>query len=291
MGIFSKIFHERRKIGLALGSGGARGIAHIGVLQALDEFEFKVIAIAGTSAGAVVGAMFAYEPDWQTVARKMSEFFESHTEWREQFSRFNKPSKENRSKLSNLKEGVSKFIMWTRLANEMSILNDELLREFVDSLLPDKDIEECEIPFAVAAYDLVSAREIVITNGSVRDAVIASSSIPGIFPPVERDGMLLVDGGGICPVPVEPVRQLGAKKIFAVDVSPSEAKPFAVDSGLATLFRVIDGESQKIKESEMQGADKIIIPLIKAIGWWQFEYYKEIANRGYEAAVEVIGHR
>jgi len=286
---FKKIFgFSGKQYGLALGSGGARGMAHIGVLQALEEHEYEITAISGTSAGSIVAAIYASEPDWQVVAQKFQDYLENNKEYKETFKQFDQKSGADRSKLYNIRESISKFFMWTRLVGGRSIIQDDILISMTKALVPDKQFSELSIPLAVVAYDLIGAQERIFTSGSVIDAVIASSSIPGVFPPREKDGMFLVDGGAISPVPVDAVISLGAKKVIAIDVSPLSAKPVKCNSGLEILFRVIDGNAEKLKQIELSRANIIIVPRIKGIEWWRFEYYSEIEKRGYEAAINEL---
>lgn len=176
------------KVGLALGSGAARGWAHAGVIRALEEAGIRPYCCAGTSMGAMVGASWAsgnldalVEAGRALDRRKVLAFLDVVLP------------------RSGLIEGA-------RL--------ESLLRR----VMPQKDLSEFPIPFAAVAADLATGRSVVLSNGDPVDAVRASISVPGLFTPVARDGRHLVDGGLVDPVPVVPVRAMGADFVIAVDV-------------------------------------------------------------------------
>ena len=172
------------KIGLALGSGSARGWAHIGVIRALQE-DF----VAGTSIGALVGAVFAA------------------------------------GRLDALEEEARR-LGWSRVASFIDVIfpRSGLIdgRKVVDALgdyVPGRDIEDLTVPLGAVATDLSAAREVDIRSGNVIDAIRASISIPGIFTPVCKGDQVLVDGGLVNPVPVSLAREMGAQFVIAVDIS------------------------------------------------------------------------
>jgi NTE family protein len=177
------------KLGLVLGSGGARGWAHFGVFRAMDEAGLRPDLIAGTSAGAMVAAFYAAGriKDLHGIATQLK--------WKDVLYYF--------SDLSH---------NWTGLVDGRKI--EQLFR----SILGHLTIQELAIPLAIVATDVQSGRAVVLRKGDLVDAIRASISIPGIFSPVMTDGLMLVDGGLVDPVPVALAREMGAEKIIAVDV-------------------------------------------------------------------------
>jgi len=181
------------KIGLALGSGAARGLAHIGVLKALEEEAIPIDIISGTSMGAIIGAYYAKE------------------------------------RQAAILEEVALGIDWKKLARLLD-LNLALLqkgfvhgykvKEFLQSLIGDVKFEDLEIPLAVVAADAETTEEIIITKGSVIEAVRASISMPVIFTPVKWQDRFLIDGGVVNPVPADVARNMGAEIVIAVNVIP-----------------------------------------------------------------------
>lgn len=175
------------KIGLALGSGSARGWAHIGVLRALEEAGIKADVISGCSIGALVGAGYA-DGDLDAL--------------------------EHWVRGLNWKDVVG--LLDVRLNG--GLIKGEKLLAFFERHFVDKDIGELPLPFGCVATDLATGREIWLREGSVADAVHASVALPGLIAPVARDGRLLVDGGLVNPVPVSLCRALGADVVIAVDL-------------------------------------------------------------------------
>lgn len=173
-------------LGLALGGGGQRGMAHIGVLAALAEESIFPDAIAGTSVGALVGALAAFEvphADFYAYAMGMN--------W-----------------LSITKPVLSRY----------GLVSNDRLSRIIKHFIGTKKIEEAPIPLSVVTTDIATGEEIVIEEGDVASAVVASSCIPGIFTPVTLGGRMLVDGGFSEVVPVMPLKKRGAAVVAAVDI-------------------------------------------------------------------------
>ena len=184
-----------KKIGLALGAGAARGFAHIGVLKVLDEERIPVDFIAGSSIGALMGAIYAAG----VSAREMEEI------------------------ALNL-DRVKTTSFFTPTIPYSGLVEGKRITEFIKSIIGNPNIEDLKIPFAAIATDVMSGREVIITKGSAVEAVRASISIPGIFTPCKVNGDFLVDGGLVNPVPVNCVRYMGADFIIAVNILPSPVK-------------------------------------------------------------------
>ncbi len=177
------------KIGLALGSGSARGWAHIGVIKALTEAGVRVDYIAGTSIGAVVGAVHAS------------------------------------GKIGALENVVLQFD-WKQIVSFLDVvfpksglIDGNKVADFVRSHVVPGNIEDLTLPFCAVSTDLATGSEVVIQEGDVIEAVRASISVPGIFTPVKKGDMVLVDGGLVNPVPVSVVREMGADFVIAVDLN------------------------------------------------------------------------
>lgn len=191
-----------RKIGLALGSGGARGWAHIGALKALFEMGIRPDVVTGASIGAIVGAM---------VAAGVFETFAQEVE-----------------RLDWMK--LARFFAEVRIPRH-GLLSGQPVLQWLNrkELLGGRTFDSLELPFAVAATDLYAEQALVLREGPVVEAVRASFSIPGVFDPVLREGKVLIDGGFTNPVPVDAARALGADVVIAIDINirsiEGEAKP------------------------------------------------------------------
>jgi len=163
------------EITLALGGGGVRGVAHIGVLRALENHGFKIRAIAGTSAGGLVGAVYAAGFSTEKIEKTVNEM------------------DANRS-------------FWHQSNDQPSLLGLSGITKILSGLLADRTFDEMEIPFAATAVSLYSGEEIILTKGKVIDAVLATIAVPGVFPSQEIGGRILIDGGVLDPVPVQVAR-------------------------------------------------------------------------------------
>jgi NTE family protein len=187
---------KRKRVGLALGSGGARGWAHLGVLQALNERGVEVEFVAGTSMGAVVGAFLA--------ARRLETLRElaENLDWRKLRSFF-----------------------WEVSLSRSGLTDGNKLLAETKKLLEVGQFRELHLPFRAVATDLNTGAEVVLSSGNLLPALRASLSIPGLFSPVWIGRRLLVDGGLVNPVPVNVVRAMGAEQVIAVDVSQGIEPP------------------------------------------------------------------
>ena len=171
------------KVGLALGGGGAKGIAHIGVLKALNDNHVPVDYIAGTSVGAMVASMYAFNISIDAIAQ--------------------------------IAQRLTLTQITTFKFNKTGFFTADPLKEILIEHLGDVNIEDAPIPLAIIATDLTSGEEVVFTQGSVADAVCASASIPGVYIPMQLNGRTLVDGGIVQSVPVQAVKAMGAGVIIA----------------------------------------------------------------------------
>ena len=179
-----------QKIGLALGSGGARGWAHVGVLRRLSELGIKPQCIAGTSAGAIVAALYASD------SIKTMEDLANHLDWKQ----------------------VAQLFLEVNFPRS-GLLTGKNFMQLLKSVIPIHAISSLHIPYAAVATDLETEREVIIQSGSLFDAIRASISIPGIFTPSRLNGRHLVDGGLVNPLPVSVCRAMGADLVIAVDVN------------------------------------------------------------------------
>lgn len=271
------------KIGLALGSGGARGLAHLGVLKALEEEHIAIDYIAGSSMGAVVGAMYAQNPDINAVTQKFVQFLNSE-DYKTLGLKFLLPSNDQPpSFLSHFAQVIAKRIIVNIAQSRTGIIKTERLTSAIVSLVDDGDIRDTKIPFAAVATDLNSGQTTVFTEGNIREAVVYSASIPGFIAPHNFDGKLLTDGAVTAPVPVFEVRQLGANFIIAVNVGINTVKPLDNPNIIDILTRSDTLRGIVQAELQMQHADIQIHPDVKDAHWSEFDQYEEFMQAGWEA--------
>lgn len=185
---------QKKDIALALSSGGARGLAHIGVIEELESQGYRITSIAGCSMGALIGGVYA--------AGKLEEF----REWMKTVD------KKKMLELTDFSLSLNHLVKGTRII--------KAIMEFV----PDVAIEDLPIPYCAVATDLKAGKEVVFNKGSLFEAMRASISLPSFYEPVQRDGMVLIDGGVINPIPLNRVKRHAGDILVGVDVSGHDYK-------------------------------------------------------------------
>jgi NTE family protein len=217
---------ENPKVGLALSGGAARGLAHIGVLKAMEEESIPIDMISGTSAGALVGACYAKEKN----ARALEELALG-IDWR---------------KLAHLID-LNLIVLWK------GFVQGQKVKSFLSSIIGDVEFKDLAIPLAVVAADVHNMEGIIIKEGSAIEAVRASISLPVIFTPVKWKNRFLVDGGAVNPVPADVVRHMGAEVVIAVNIlgigrQGKDNKPVKERSTLASTVHTKDAHLLAIKK-------------------------------------------
>lgn len=275
----------RARIGLALGGGGARGAAHIGVLEALEELRVPVDVIAGTSIGAIVGGTYA--AGVPTAA--LRELFVT-SDWNELF----RDTPPRRLLSFRRKEDDVQQLFRFRLSFERGRLVlpggalggqklGVLLRTLVLTGVPDGRLESLRIPFGAVATDLSDGGLVVLRSGDLVDALRASMAVPGVFAPIVIDGRRLVDGGLAANLPVEPARRLGAEVVIAVDVGtplvPADQLRNVLEiSGQATSLMTV--ATTNAQRALLAGQDLIIEPQLGALSSADFARAAEAIEAG-----------
>lgn len=260
---------------LALGGGGARGIAHLGAIEELLKAGFSFERIVGVSIGSMVGALFAFEPDISRVQKQAGAFLNSPYFQRQQQhllgTQFGAPAAGTIvSRYRRLADSLRANRMLYRAVRHSSILPGELLEQVVNYLLPDADITDARIPLIVVAVDLHTGRPVMFDKGPVRLAVRASASVPGIFPPVVFKDKLLSDIGGFSDLTVGAARSYAANLLIAVDVG-ANLKPLAnVPSAVEILLRMNDIGAALFREHVAAKADLVILPDVGHVDWFDF---------------------
>lgn len=213
----------RPKIGLALGGGGAKGAAEVGVLKVLDEAGIRVDYIAGTSIGSIVGGLYAAG----YTANELDTLFQTQ-EWLALITDRKASLSNEPFKTVNGVTYIFGFPVLDRNSQGFGMMSGRKIEQMLDSMLSANgcaEFESLKIPFRCVAADIRTAEEVVLSEGALCKALRASMAIPGIFKPVERDDMLLVDGGMLNNLPVDVCRQMGADIVIAIDLQQKEKKP------------------------------------------------------------------
>ena len=247
------------RIGLALSGGAARGIAHVGVLKALSEYEIPISCVAGTSAGSIVAGAFASGmplSDIETLGRTLR--------WRD----------------------LGRMTM-----SRLGIQINDRLENYLRERLPVTRFEDLSIPLAVVATDLKSGSTVVMRDeGDIPFAIRASCAIPGWYVPVtDPEGRELVDGGLVAGLPTAMVREMGAELVIAVDVNAEGATFIGpTHSVISVLLQSMLVVQRTAGQSQLALADCVITPRVGHIRWDEISRGEEFMSAGYEAALEAI---
>jgi NTE family protein len=262
---------KHQKIGLALGGGAARGLAHVGVLDVLRQEGIPIDLIAGTSAGAVIGAAYAWSQNTEQMTRDALD-----ANWKKM------------APLIDPSLPKSGFIKGKKIR--------DLIATYVGGNIDFKDLK---IPFACVATDIDTGEEVVIDSGSVPEALRATISIPGIFSVVKHKGRYVVDGGLTTPVPVEVVRKMGADFIIAVNVNPDvtgrmgktyhqRVEAHKAPNIFQVMMQSIYIATYAVGQHAIKNADVVIEPDLAHIGSGDFNKAPEMIKRGREAAHKAL---
>lgn len=272
-------------IGLALGSGGARGLAHAGVLDALGDAGIRVDLVVGTSMGSIVGGLYAQDPHPATVWKRLSAYvgnedFASY--WAPFVPRNEMEARDPQHRLAGIYDFMQRKLIAVKTVTRPWIQDESRLREPLEALFGTVTFADLKIRFASVALDLISGNSVVFREGPLVDGIYASSAIPAVFPPLERDGMVICDGGGPFRVPVEACRDLGANFIIAVDIPAFEDTHF--NTGLDMVLRSNTIARQRLNRFVCAMADFVIRPDVTQFHWADFQAGEACRARGYLAA-------
>ena len=283
----------RPKIGLVLGGGGAKGAAHIGVLKVLEEQKIPVDYIAGTSMGAIVGALYASgltadELEKVITAIDWKDVFSGDPDRRDIDWRRKREDYELFTKLSvGIKDG--------KVVTPKGIIKDQKVNVLFETLMLHTsdihDFDKLPIPYRAVAVDLETGEMVVLKGGRLADAARASMSVPGAFPPIELNGRLLIDGGIVRNVPIDIVREMGADIIICVDVDKPMATRKDLGGSLSILNQMIDIMMKKNVKDQVKTLgpqDVYMNPELGELGSADFDKAAEISRLGEKAAREKI---
>ncbi|MFH1715524.1 MAG: patatin-like phospholipase family protein [Elusimicrobiota bacterium] len=278
------------KIGYALGGGGARGFANIGVIKILEENGFFPDIIVGTSMGAIVGALYSIEGSIDKVHTRMRKVLLS-----DEFDNLKTDTLIRRdeknigsSAKKPLKEKIVDFV-WKkylyRVGNKrLSLLGKKELEDIINLLVPDINIEDMPIKYAAAVTNLKTGEPELLSKGSLRTAIVASSAIPGVFPPVYIGDNLYADGGVLSSVPVPEAVEMGANYVIGVDVRSTRHQIAVLNNAYEVLARSNYIATYKLNSMRLEGADSIIAPDVHSIHWANFKKIDFVEEKGREAA-------
>ena len=271
------------KIAYALGGGGARGYAHVGVIKALHESGIMPDLIAGTSMGAVVGAMYAQTVDPEIVKTKVLNFINSEDFQDMELESF-KQSRRVDSFFGNALNRPDDRIIIDLPDSQLSLFKQEKFVKALDYYLDDGNIEDTKIKLGMVAADLNSGEKVVLKSGDIKTAALASGSIPGFLPPVQYQGKTLVDGEIVELIPCMTAKKMGGDFIIATDVRQEIEKNPHIENALDVFFRANQIKSKILSDLTLK-ADVIIHPDIEKFHWTEFEKAEKLMEIGYQAGL------
>jgi NTE family protein len=253
---------KRPKIGLALGSGGPRGLAHIGVIKVLEENDIPIDLIAGSSIGAMVGGFYAATKDIRYVER--------------------------------VALGTDRRMMFSLLdpSFRQGLLAGDKVKKFIESHLEGITFDDLAVPLSIIATNLKNGDIVVLDEGKVASAIRASISLPLVFKPVEIKGQLLADGGLSAPVPVEVVRKMGADFVIAVNLDADYFADGNEKSSTFGFYKIADNSINLLRHHlakwNIKDADIVIDPRAGNANWTNFWDGKDIILAGERAAKRAL---
>jgi NTE family protein len=241
---------------LALGGGFARGFAHLGVLQVLEQHQIPVSHIAGTSVGSILGAAYASgAPLSRIIATCRTLRFRDIARWR---------------------------------VSRLGLASNQRLGGLVERVFESRQFEDLRVPMAIVATDLTSGEPVVFTRGNLVDAIRASCAFPGLFQPVEIGTRCLADGGLVAPVPTKAARALGAAHVIGVSVGMQDGYRNAPSNIFQVVSRAVSAAQKHQHEVWEQHANLVLRPDVQSLAWDDFDRAEEAIAAGAAAAQRAL---
>jgi NTE family protein len=239
---------ERVGLGLALGGGFARGFAHLGVLQVLEQNRIPISYIAGTSVGSILGAAYASgAPLARIIATCRTLRFRDIARWR---------------------------------VSRLGLASNHRLGDLIEQVFESRRFEDLQIPMAVVATDLANGEPVVFTHGNLSDAIRASCAFPGLFEPVQIGTRCLADGGLVAQVPTCAARELGAKHVIGVSVGVEDGQRGAPSNIFQVVCRAVSAAQKHQLEIWERHADLVLRPDVHSLAWDDFDRADEAIEAG-----------
>jgi NTE family protein len=276
------------KVGLALGGGGARGLAHLGVLKVFEDANIPIDYLVGSSMGAIIAAMYAHTPDAQAHIRTFTQFFETQDYESLGLKYIVPQTDQNSNFLHQFTQVLTKRIIINISQTRTGIIKSEKLENVIANLLPNIDIQETRIPLGIVVTDLNNGETKTLTSGNLRRAVTISASIPGYIPPVAEGEKLYTDGGVSAPVPVEETYARGANFVIGVSVAMRQINPLQKPNLLDIIARTDTIRGLYLSEKQLARADIALHPDLADAHWSEFMRCNHFIEKGIEEAIRKL---
>ena len=267
----------------------------MGVIEVLLDAGFTIERIVGVSIGSLAGAIYAFEPDIERAQQNTLKYLLSPKFQHHQHTLFGvKPTADDETTggVFSWYDRITDYLRanrhFYRVATKPALLPGIVLHDVVNNLLPVADIADAKIPLSIVAVDLRSGHNVILEKGPLRDAVRASSSLPGIWPPVEFDDMLLCDVGVFYSLPTTLARSYSPRCLVAIDVS-TDLKPLPhCDTAMDVLMRMDEIGEALFRKHVIEEADLVIHPDTSDIEWFDFSSPEEMLQAGRQAARQAV---
>lgn len=268
----------RPLLGIALGGGGVRGAAHVGVLQEIDNAGIKVDRISGVSAGAVIGCLYAYSLDGKWVEDHFREIWSSQS-FNGLTSKLFFDNGSTKSFASGIKKTLTDHLIALMSLHRSSLIKNDQLRDILKILVPVQNFDQLKIPLKIISTDIESGEDVISEKGNLIDALLKSCSIPGVMEPIMDDGRVIVDGGVSMPIPIPPLAE-NCDVTVAVDIGVYNFNKLKNPNAKSIKIRSDIITSNRLKLRLVSDADLVIKPDTRGLHWSRFEAGEILLENG-----------
>ena len=268
----------RPLLGIALGGGGVRGAAHVGVLQEIDNAGIKVDRISGVSAGAVIGCLYAYSLDGKWVEDHFRKIWSSQS-FNGLTSKLFFDNGSTKSFTSGIKKTLTDHLIALMSLHRSSLIKNDQLRDILKILVPFQNFDQLKIPLKIISTDIESGEDVISEKGNLIDALLKSCSIPGVMEPIMDDGRVIVDGGVSMPIPIPPLAE-NCDVTVAVDIGVYNFDKLKNPSAKSIKIRSDIITSNRLKLRLISDADLVIRPDTRGLHWSRFDSGEILLENG-----------
>ena len=265
-------------LGIALGGGGVRGAAHVGVLQEIDSAGIKIDRIAGVSAGAVIGCLYAYSLDGKWVEDHFRNIWSSQSLSGLTSKTFFDDGS-TKSFVGGIKRTLTDYVIALISLHRNSLIKSDQLREILELLIPVNNFDQLKIPLKIISTDIASGKDVISEEGNLIDALIKSCSIPGIMEPVIEGERVIVDGGVSMPIPISPLLE-SCDVTVAVDIGVYKFDNLKNPNAKSIKTRSDIITSNRLKLKQVSDADLVIRPNTNGLHWSRFDAGEILLENG-----------
>ena len=270
----------RPTLGIALGGGGVRGAAHVGVLQEIDNAGIKVDRISGVSAGAIIGCLYAYSLDGKWVENHFREIWSSQS-FNGLTSKIFFDNGSEKSFSGGIKKTLTDHVIALMSLHRSSLIKNDQLRDILKMLVPIRNFDQLEIPLKIISTDIESGEDVISEKGNLIDALLKSCSIPGVMEPIMDDGRVIVDGGVSMPIPISPLAE-NCDVTVAVDIGVYKFDKLKNPNAKSIKIRSDIITSNRLKLRLVSDADVVIRPDTRGLHWSRFDAGEILLKSGKE---------